>query len=338
MKLNLNDIIKITNGSVKTEETKEGFAFHRFTEEEEALYRITSLDFFKKTASTSGVTLSFKTDSKKLFIDVLVKASSSRSYFAIDLAVNGELVDSLNNYSELEIPDAYTTLPAEYGDFSKSFTLGDGEKEITLYLPWSVETILKELSLDDGSKIIPLKRSKKLLAYGDSITHGYDALNPRNKYITRFADAVGYEEYNKAIGGEIFFPALSKIKQPFTPDLITVAYGTNDWSKTTKDVFLVNCKAFYENLANNYPDTPILALTPIWRLEAVTETRPFGDFFDVERGIREATKNIKNVKVVNCYDFVPHERGYFADLRLHPNDEGFKFYFEGLLKEAKSVL
>ena len=142
MKLNLNDITKITNGSVKTEETKEGFAFHRFTEEEEALYRITNLDFFKKTASTSGITLSFKTDSKKLFIDVLVKASSSRSYFAIDLAVNGELVDSLNNYSELEIPDAYTTLPAEYGDFSKSFTLGDGEKEITLYLPWSVAETL----------------------------------------------------------------------------------------------------------------------------------------------------------------------------------------------------
>ncbi len=192
---------------------------------------------------------------------------------------------------------------------------------------------IEEISIDDGSFITPINNDKKILMYGDSITHGYDALNPSNKYATRLANALGYDEYNKAIGGEIFFPALAKIKQPFTPDIITVAYGTNDWSKTDKVLFDKNCKAFFENLAENYPDTPIFAITPIWRKEIPTATKPFGDFSLIEEGIREAAKNLKNVTVVRGFDFVPKEEKYFADLRLHPNDTGFECYFKNLYKE-----
>ena len=166
--------------------------------------------------------------------------------------------------------------------------------------------------------------------YGDSITHGYDAINPSNKYATRLANALGYDEYNKGIGGEVFFPPLAELKQPFTPDIITVAYGTNDWSLTEKSQFDKNCKAFYENLSKNYPDTPIFAITPIWRKESVTETRPFGDFALVEEGIREATKDLKNVTVIRGFDLVPKEEKYFADLRLHPNDKGFEYYAKSL--------
>ena len=51
----------------------------------------------------------------------------------------------------------------------------------------------------------------------------------------RLADALGAEEVNKAIGGECFFPELAATKEDFQPEYITVAYGTNDWSRKSAE-------------------------------------------------------------------------------------------------------
>ena len=63
-------------------------------------------------------------------------------------------------------------------EFEKKFELGDGEKKVTVFLPWSFSLSLKELTLDDNSSLSPIKREKNMLVIGDSITHGYDALYP----------------------------------------------------------------------------------------------------------------------------------------------------------------
>ncbi|MBP3580252.1 MAG: SGNH/GDSL hydrolase family protein [Clostridia bacterium] len=182
-----------------------------------------------------------------------------------------------------------------------------------------------------------MKPEKKLIAYGDSITHGYDALRPSNRYIAKLADMLGAEEYNKAIGGERFFPELAKLKDAFVPDYITVAYGTNDWSCMDEETFKHKCKAFYTNISQNYPEAKIFAITPIWRKD-MSEYREFGDFRKVEQDIRSAVMDIKNVTVVSGFDFVPKDEKYFADLRLHPNDEGFGYQAENLYKEIKVLI
>ena len=93
------------------------------------------------------------------------------------------------------------------GEFSRNFALGGGRKSVCIYLPWSVIVEIEELSIDDTAYITPIKPSKKLIAFGDSITHGYDALRPSNRYVAKLAEALDAEEINKGIGGEIFFPA-----------------------------------------------------------------------------------------------------------------------------------
>jgi hypothetical protein len=40
------------------------------------------------------------------------------------------------------------------GDFSKNIYLGDGEKTVCVYLPWSVKTLFEEISVDDNSFIV----------------------------------------------------------------------------------------------------------------------------------------------------------------------------------------
>ena len=36
--------------------------------------------------------------------------------------------------------------------------------------------------------------------------------------------------------------------------------------------------------------------------------------------------------------FVPKDEKYYADLRLHPNDEGFAYYADALYKSIKSEI
>ncbi|MBO7148404.1 MAG: SGNH/GDSL hydrolase family protein, partial [Clostridia bacterium] len=205
--------------------------------------------------------------------------------------------------------------------------LPDGDKEIAVYFPWSFAGSLLSLTLDDGATLAPVKNEKILLMYGDSITHGYDALHPINSYSTRFADKLGYTQYNKAIGGEIYVLGLAGMRQDFTPDLITVAYGSNDWSHCDAETFDSNCSQFFKSLVRNYPNTPICVIAPIWRKDE-NEKKSFGEFTSVVDHIKDIVKKYPQITLINGYDLVPHDEKFFADLRLHPNDKGFEHYAE----------
>ena len=327
----------ITLGAARVECDKSGFNFYRFTEEQEELYKNRQEKFYSNTFSTSGVCLAFRTNSENLYLSALVTKSSSQNYLAFDVLVNGEKIDSLTNFDDLDFDKShgYNELDIfPFGDFRKTFSLGKGEKEVRVYLPWAQRAIIKELSLDDGATLVPVKPKYKMLCFGDSITQGYHALYPSSKYVTRLARFLDAEEHNKAIGGEVFFPELANTKEDFVPDIITVAYGTNDWSKTEKDEFIENCKAFFDNLSTNYPTSKIYAITPIWRKD-YTEYRPFGEFCDVAKLIKELTAKHSNIKVISGFDFIEHEEKWFCDKRLHPNDEGFLRYFKSLSEQIR---
>ena len=177
-----------------------------------------------------------------------------------------------------------------------------------------------------------------MLIFGDSITQGYDALRPSLHHTSRLCETLNVEGFNKAIGGEIFFPDLARLKDDITPDYITVAYGTNDWSHCDRDTFIKNCTEFYQALSNNYPTAKIFAITPIWRGDCIVPSA-FGDFSDIQKCIDNATENIKNITLIPGFNFVPKEAKYFADLRvLHPNDEGFDYYYNNLYQKLKSLI
>lgn len=338
MELNFDQIKEITQGAVRIEEGKRGVHFYRFTNEQEELYKEYNDNFYKKTFSTSGVKLVFKTNSNNLFLKVFTEASSSRSYFAFDILLNGKFIDSLDNYSDKEIADMYPHKEYQLGGFSQKFEFESGEKEITVVFPFSVNAVLEQIIIDDGAYIKPIKREKKILMFGDSITHGYDSLHTSRNYASKLADALGAELINKGIGGERFFPALAKTKDDFRPDYITVAYGTNDWNGIEQRVeFENNCKAFYTALSKNYPDTKIFAITPIWRKDYLNE-KPVGRFESVREYIENMTTQLDNVICISGFELVPHDEKYFGDLYLHPNEEGFKYYFENLYKIIKEFI
>lgn len=341
MKLGLEDYKRITQGCAYVTEKNGKIGFHRFTEAEELFYKrrdeILGRDFRCRCSATAGVKLCFVTSSKILKLTVTTGVATSRSYFSFDVFENGSLIGYLDNFKEEELFENYTEQQFVLGRHEKSFLLSDTKSEITVYFPWSVSVEDIEIELDDGAEIEPTVPQKKLLVYGDSITQGYDAIRPSHRYAARIAALLGAEEINKAIGGEIFVPGLVKDKLDFKPDYITVAYGTNDWSTTDGMDFYKNVESFYSSLSQNYPNAPIFAITPIWRLN-FEEPKPFGDFFSVEKVIREATSDLKNVRVISGFDLVGHDKKLFADLRLHPRDEGFNEYYENLSKKIGGLI
>ena len=306
MKITLEQIRKITRGTVRIEEEQDGVHFYRFTKAQEKLYEAVSADFFMKTKATSGVRMEFVTDSKSLEMKTSISPGSSRTYFAFEVFVNGKLNGMLANLDVNNTSENYIPIKYEQGTFSQKFSLGEGVKTVSIYFPWSVTAVIEELIVDDGAFVEPVKGKKKLLVYGDSITQGYDALRPSHRYASRIADAFDLEEVNKAIGGEVHRMALAEEKDDFVPDYIMVAYGTNDWNKSSKADVKVNCEGFYKAIRNHYPETPILTITPIWRKDG-EEHREFGQFSEMEELIYETVKPYKNITVVSGYDFVPKE-------------------------------
>lgn len=337
MKLSFSQIREITAGAARVEAHEDGIHFYRFTKAQEELYKNRSEGLHRATFTTSGIRLHFSTNSQTLLLRTEIKPGTGRQYFAFDVFVNGVKADTLNNFSNLALPQAYTTIAAPMGAFSKEFNLGTGEKEVCVYFPWSVIPIIQEIGIDDQAFVKPVKQAKKLLCFGDSITHGYDALFPSNKYVSKLADALSAEEYNKAIGGEIFFPELAALRDEFAPDYITVAYGTNDWDGHPREKFNHNAKEFFYRLRQSYPNAKIIVITPIWRKDH-REERAFGKIEEVEETLRSYAAALGNIAVVHGFDLVPHDATLYADLRLHPNDNGFAYYHENLLKQVQTIL
>ena len=81
MKLNIKQFESICLGAVSVEETESGIFFHRFTSEQEELYKKVDIDFYRKSLASAGVKLSFETNSAHLFLKVNVTAASARRYF-----------------------------------------------------------------------------------------------------------------------------------------------------------------------------------------------------------------------------------------------------------------
>lgn len=329
MKLNLDQIQSIVKGAVRTEEFDGAVHFFRFTEAQEKLYEsrttCSGKPLWDKTLATAGVRLEFITDSTTLFIEVEGHPASSCNCFIHEVFVNGECLGAFGKSETGE------------REFSASFAFGEGEKEVKIYFPWASASAIRALELDEGATIVPVKKSKKMLIYGDSITHGYVSRNPSRSYASRLTDALDAEAFNKAIGGEIFFPELAEASDEGEFDYITVAYGTNDWSHVTKEYFDETARAFYRTLSRRHPNAKIFALAPIWRADYQTITK-VGEFSYMKQVFNELAEELPNLTVIDCFGFVPADSQYFEDLTLHPNEAGFDFYFRSLWNEMQKYI
>ncbi len=332
MILSLSQIQSVTQGAVRIWEEDGGFRFSRFTEEEAAMYAPTG--FAAKSRASAGIQMEFDTDADMLTMDVNVTLGSSRNYFAFEIFADESRIGMLRNFTDADEQLEYISIKYPIGNFSGSWHLGKGEKRVRIVFPFTVNPLIRSVTLENASVLRPVIREKRILMYGDSITQGYDSLYPSRTYAARIGEMFGAHILNKGIGGERFNPTLAGFRNDFQPDFITSAYGTNDWSGQQRDTLIDTCRRYYDTLAKQYPDTPIFVLAPIWRGDWDAE-KPFGTFAALADFIKEVTEMHDNLHFIPGWDLVPHDPKYFGDKRLHPTAEGFAYYAENLAKEIR---
>ncbi len=327
MKLTFDQIRAAARGCAYSEEKDGALWLYRFNRQQMEFYRQRDPEFFRKVHSTSGVVVEFDTDSPTLFLAVTASTGSSRRFVAHSIYINGVLLAHFGD-----------TIPAECPahDLEGSYDLGEGTKRVKILFPWASASRIRELRLASGSSFLPVKKAFTLILYGDSITQGYDALYPENSYAAIVTSCLDANGINKAIGGEMFCPELATLPDDQAPDLITVAYGTNDWSHESWEFFRDNSRGFYHALRKSYPDTPIIVLSPIWRADTQREIQQY-PFRDLAKHLATVAEEIGNAFFLDCFDYVPHDPNLFSDLYLHPNDDGFRYYGEALCAAIRKI-
>ena len=314
---------KITHGAIKITEIDGGYVFSRMTEQQAQACLKTSPDYIHKPHSTAGIRFEFITDAKSFRIKGEFRSGSSRTYSYLDVKVNGIIVQHEGTENYLENPA-----------FNMTVNLDGKKNKVAVYLPNLVQFVLTELEFDNASVIEPVKKDFTMVCWGDSITHGYDAIYPSLSYANQLADELNAEMYNKAIGGEIFNPAYFNAIESLKVDLITIAYGTNDWSKRSEAALKRNARAFLEKITSIYSESTIYLITPIWRADngRITDA---GTFDNARNIISDICRDFPMVNVIDGLELTPHEIGFFKDQYLHPNDSGFMFMTKKLLEYIK---
>ena len=172
-----------------------------------------------------------------------------------------------------------------------------------------------------------------MICFGDSITQGYDARCPSRTYPNQLADALDAEMINKGIGGDRFRPELLAGPDPFPPDLLTIAYGTNDWSgNLSHDELRSQTDLFCRKLLALYPDVPVAAILPLWRSD-FREIRNAGTLEDAGETFRSIYSKYPRIRMIDGFSLIPHDTSLFSDGYLHPNDSGFLLLSENLIRQ-----
>lgn len=318
MKLTVDDIRNITFGALRVTETDEGLTLRRHTEKQSAFWHGRREDLGRNADGAAGIRLDFYTDSKhltlhtghmgkhELYVDGIV-----RSRFMVEEFVK-----------EGKLPTFHLTDPLGHEK---------DEVRVTLCFPaHSPVNNFETIELDDGAYFRPYTYSRKMLFIGDSITQGWNSRYDSMSYAHRVARFFDANYVNQGIGGAYFHPdGFDRID--FDPDIVTVAYGTNDFGfYPTYDEMRKNVRAHLELIHAEYGRKKLFVLTPIWRNKR--EGKRMGNFETACAIVREEAEAL-GITVIDGLYLVPPIPEFFADEYLHPNDEGFSIYAENLCAE-----
>ncbi len=266
-----------------------------------------------------GMRLDFYTDAESICMDFEYVHLTSRIFMSVDIYEDGVMT-----YSFVE----KNALDAKRGRLEHTFEK-KGRKRVCIFLPFSMELIFDRIELAGESFVEPYaEHSCFIYMMGDSITHGADCEYTSQSYTNILLRRLDADGMNQGVGGYVFCaesidPELFAGKRQ--PDIITVAYGTNDWAGKEHGDFCRDTDAFFARLREVYPKVPVLVITPVFRAGHYLTTK-VGTLSFAREYIAKSAKAYSGIYVLDGDKLVPHSYDYFRDVRLHPNDAGFAGY------------
>ena len=268
-----------------------------------------------RSRCNAGSSIVLNTDSPFLNMS-LEFLPGARTYFGLDIEIDGILSHCIR------VEKAKGKYEKRLFEFNEA-----RERTVRIYLSPNIEIRILKLELRSGSMVRPVETSScNILCLGDSITQGMDAHSPVSTYPVQLARMMDANLLNQGVGGHIFDVDSLDPDLAFSPDLITVAYGTNDWGREIGlEGIRQSAETYLEKLRDIFPlPTRIAVLSPIWR-QAGHELRGGVDLPTFSRTILDIAQQIEGVDAIDGLALVPNQPWYLED-GTHPNDHGFLHY------------
>jgi lysophospholipase L1-like esterase len=309
--------------------------------------------------SAAGVTVRFRTDSKKLvlrvtFIDVpdipatpaVAWERSRPSFFA--LYRDSKYVAS--------IPAATIFTQQDATIFDDSALTG--EAEIQVLFPFyyrNAEVIMHGIGIDAQARLSPAApdHRPRVLFHGDSITHGHGVTSPRETYPWQVAEKIGCVPLNYGFGGTAWADQIvaQTIAARDDWDVLTIMLGANSLAGADS-AGRPETAAQYEKKYDAYIATiraaahkkPILCITPI--LNRLDLTRGGNQNREMPHAYREAITRIvrrrqsldANLYLLDGLTVINDPLFLLVTDMVHPNDAGMHRIAEAVAAALKPLL
>ncbi len=322
MRLSFDEIKNITFGAASIKETEQGIRFIHCTDKQIDAWTALDPVLGERASLATGVCLDFHTNSRTVSFDAIGGVHGKYEIYVNGLFAEQYIMEELH----------------KKGETVKFSVEGGEENRITVIFPChDTLGILKYLELDDGASVTPHKYGMKMLFIGDSITQGWAAYRDSLGYVPRVARFFNAELLNQGVGGG-FYHESTFDSLDFDPDVVVIAYGTNDsgWYKTVEEMqahaheFLSLIKKEYEG-----KDTKIVLLSPIWRLEVTGER--WQRYLGCCQAVKDEAEKF-GFYFIDGHELVPKYISFFADAGLHPNEQGFSLYAENLCSKLVNII
>lgn len=276
-------------------------------------------DFAHVAVDPAGIRLDFHTDSQ--WVAILPTAPAPFDFLVDDMLVRTCSWDSYEN------TEGWVKLP-----------LPEGEHRVSILFPQhsNVNIGIRELELSDGASLKPHTYDCKILFFGDSITHGTGASSSYLSYAWRVSRALNADCRNLAVGGTFFAPGAFPHDLNFDPDIVIIAYGTNDWGFFSgPDRLELRSREFLDLVCQRFAGKNIFGISPLWRINH-KEIRSVGTFEACCDIVKNAHRS-HGITLIDGATLVPHQTQFFTD-GLHPNDNGHDCYAQNLLLQLRPYL
>ncbi len=317
-------------------------AFRRFTSAQMAEY---SRNYLFKTLSQcpSGVYLALKTNGTELSFKVSLE--SGRIYVSALAGMSlGEWKSAFSSLSRsapgsirMSMKDDFDVLAKDHPVISARLRKGritipiggnpgGSVLPVKLYLP--VFPFVAICDVDSDGDVWPdmdSQNRRTCYCFGDSITQGFNAHNPSQTYVSILGRKLDMEMLNFGIGGYYFeADSLAGMESLPKPDMIIVAYGTNDWAMLPSLAeFRRKAAEYFKALSRLYGGIPVYVITPIWRGDMHELNPPMGSFETMCEALKEEAGLYSDNRIIDGLSFPMQDRGLFGDRFLHPNSHGF---------------
>ncbi|MGW3149597.1 GDSL-type esterase/lipase family protein [Streptomyces sp. NPDC001177] len=264
---------RLLRGALDVERTAHGLLPHRLPARARA--QVPDEQLAMAEAQPSGVRLVFRTSASAVELDTLptkriYTGAPPRPDGVYDLLVDGRLAgrSGVTGGNTLTIDmrtGATETRPGPPGTLR--FTgLGDGEKDVEIWLPHNETTELVALRTDAPIEPAPDRGRKVWLHHGSSISQGSDAASPTTTWPALAASLGGVELINLGLGGSALLDPFTARAMRDTPaDLISVKIGIN---LVNTDLMRLRAltpavHGFLDTIRDGHPTAPLLVVSPI---------------------------------------------------------------------------